>query len=154
VEQALAVGAITRDAIAQFLFPREDWRFTAFSLEGYPHLRQVCVAAPKIRNTGNCWEVCDEQRPSVLLLEHHLKALKLPTLLRDYASLAAVCAQERCDYPQYLLRLTERELIDRERRATERRIKDAQFPSSRPLTLLTSGAALGQRADGAGVVGL
>ena len=48
VEQALAVGAITRDAIAQFLFPREDWRFTAFSLEGYPHLRQVCVAAPKI----------------------------------------------------------------------------------------------------------
>jgi DNA replication protein DnaC len=66
--------------------------------------------------------------PSILLLEHHLKALKLPTLLRDYASVAAVCAQERRDYPQYLLRLTERELIDRERRATERRIKEAQFP--------------------------
>lgn len=66
--------------------------------------------------------------PSLLLLEHHLKALKLPTLLRDYVSMAAVCAQERCDYPQYLLRLTERELIDRERRATERRIKEAQFP--------------------------
>jgi len=66
--------------------------------------------------------------PTVLLLEHHLKALKLPTLLRDYASVAAVCAQERRDYPQYLLRLTERELIDRERRATERRIKEAQFP--------------------------
>jgi DNA replication protein DnaC len=66
--------------------------------------------------------------PSVLLLEHHLKALKLPTLLRDYASVASVCAQERCDYPQYLLRLTERELIDRERRATERRIKEAAFP--------------------------
>jgi DNA replication protein DnaC len=66
--------------------------------------------------------------PPLLLLEHHLKALKLPTLLRDYASVAAVCAQERCDYPQYLLRLTERELIDRERRATERRIKEAQFP--------------------------
>jgi DNA replication protein DnaC len=66
--------------------------------------------------------------PTILLLEHHLKALKLPTLLRDYASVAAVCAQERRDYPQYLLRLTERELIDRERRATERRIKEAQFP--------------------------
>jgi len=26
--------------------------------------------------------------PSVLLLEHHLKALKLPTLLRDYCSAA------------------------------------------------------------------
>ena len=66
--------------------------------------------------------------PSVLLLEHHLKALKLPTVLRDYASLAAGCSQDRSSYPQYLLRLVERELIDRERRATERRIKEATFP--------------------------
>jgi hypothetical protein len=48
VAQALAVGAITRDAIAQFLFPRPDWRFTAFSLAGHPHLRHVQVAAPDI----------------------------------------------------------------------------------------------------------
>jgi len=78
--------------------------------------------------------------PAVLLLEHHLKALKLPTLLRDYASVAAVCAQERCDYPQYLLRLTERELIDRERRATERRIKDAQFPVIKTIDTFDFGA--------------
>ncbi|MBA3357720.1 MAG: ATP-binding protein [Pyrinomonadaceae bacterium] len=68
------------------------------------------------------------QDPSTLLLEHHLKALKLPTFLRDYTNVAAVCSQERSSYPQYLFRLTERELIDRERRATERRIKEAQFP--------------------------
>ena len=66
--------------------------------------------------------------PSALLLEHHLKALKLPTILRDYTSLAAVCSQERSSFPQYLLRLVERELIDRERRAMERRIKEAAFP--------------------------
>jgi DNA replication protein DnaC len=54
--------------------------------------------------------------------------LKLPTFVRDYASVAAACAQERCDYPTYLLRLTERELIERERKAAERRIKDARFP--------------------------
>ena len=78
--------------------------------------------------------------PSVLLLEHHLKALKRPTLLRDYASVAAVCAAERCDYPQYLLRLTERELIDRERRATERRIKDAQFPVIKTIDSFDFGA--------------
>lgn len=70
---------------------------------------------------------------SVLLLEHHLKALKLPTLLRDYASVAAVCSQDRSSYPQYLMRLVERELIDRERRATERRIKEAQFPVIKTL---------------------
>jgi len=66
-------------------------------------------------------------KPTVLL-EHHLKALKLPTILREYAPVAAHCAKERCDYPTYLLRLSERELIDRERRAAERRIKAARFP--------------------------
>ena len=42
------IGAITRDAIAQFLYPREDWRATVFSLDGHPHLRQVHVDAPQL----------------------------------------------------------------------------------------------------------
>ena len=57
-----------------------------------------------------------------------MQARRRPTVRRDYASVGAVCSQERCRYPQYLLRLVERALIDRERRATERRIKAAQFP--------------------------
>ena len=64
---------------------------------------------------------------STVLLEHHLKQLKLPTMLREYASLAVACTHDRCDYPSYLLRLSERELLDRERRAAERRIKAARF---------------------------
>ena len=48
VEQALVVGAITRDAVAQFLYPREDWGVTLFSLDGHPHLRHVRVAAPNL----------------------------------------------------------------------------------------------------------
>lgn len=71
--------------------------------------------------------------PSTLLLEHHLKVLKLPTFLRDYKAVAAVCAQERDDYPAFLLRLAERELIDREQRAAERRIRDARFPVLKTL---------------------
>ena len=58
------------------------------------------------------------KEPPTLLLEHHLKALKLPTILREYAATAVVCGQERSDYATFLLRLTEKELIDRERRAT------------------------------------
>jgi hypothetical protein len=50
VEKALAVGAVTRDGIAQFLFPREDWRCTVFSLDGYPHLRAVHIAPPDIQS--------------------------------------------------------------------------------------------------------
>ena len=42
------------------------------------------------------------KNPAVLLLEHHLKELKLPTFLRDYDSVGAVCSQERCDYPQIM----------------------------------------------------
>lgn len=63
-----------------------------------------------------------------LLLEHHLKQLRLPTILREYDKVARQCAVERVDYPRYLLRITELELLDRERRATERRIRQAKFP--------------------------
>jgi len=45
VEKALSVGALTRDAIGQFLYPAEDIRLTAFRLDGHPHLRSVQVAA-------------------------------------------------------------------------------------------------------------
>lgn len=73
------------------------------------------------------------QAAATLLLDHHLKALKLPTFQRDYASVGAVCGQERADYATYLLRLAERELIDRERRACERRIKEAAFPVAKTI---------------------
>lgn len=66
--------------------------------------------------------------PFTLLLRHHLKVLKLPTMLRDYAAVAAACGQERIDYAGFLLRLAERELLERERKATERRLKEAAFP--------------------------
>ena len=60
---------------------------------------------------------------STLLLEHHLKELKLPSFLREYGKMAAQCAAEGVDHPQYLLRLAELELIDRHQRMVERRIR-------------------------------
>ena len=45
-----------------------------------------------------------------LLLAHHLKALKLPTFLREDDKLAQHCAAEGIDHPRYLLRLAELEL--------------------------------------------
>ena len=74
----------------------------------------------------------NQSKPTVLL-EYNLKQLKLPSMLREYTSLAAVCSKERADYPTYLLRLSERELLDRERRAAERRIKAAKFPVIKTL---------------------
>jgi DNA replication protein DnaC len=71
-------------------------------------------------------------KPTVLL-EHYLKQLKLPTMLREYAKLASVCQSERADYQTFLLRLSEREVQDRELRAAERRVKDAKFPVVKTL---------------------
>jgi DNA replication protein DnaC len=68
-----------------------------------------------------------------LLLAHHLKALKLPTFLREYDKLARQCAAEGVDHTRYLLRLAELELIERERRMVDRRIKDAKFPAVKSL---------------------
>ena len=68
-----------------------------------------------------------------LLLAHHLKALKLPTFLREYDKLARQCAAEGLDHIRFLLRLAELELIDRERRMVERRIKEARFPAVKSL---------------------
>jgi hypothetical protein len=42
-----------------------------------------------------------------LLLGHHLKALKLPTFLREYEKLARQCAAEGLDHVRFLLRLDE-----------------------------------------------
>jgi DNA replication protein DnaC len=68
-----------------------------------------------------------------VLLAHHLKTLKLPTFLREYDKLAQQCAADGVDHVRYLLRLAELELIERERRMVERRIKAARFPVVKSL---------------------
>ena len=71
-------------------------------------------------------------RPT-LLLEHHLKELKLPTFLREYGKLAAQCAAEGVSHPDYLLRLAEMEITDRHQRMVQRRIRAARFPAIKGL---------------------
>jgi DNA replication protein DnaC len=71
--------------------------------------------------------------PPAVLLAHHLKELRLPTCLREYERLARQCATEGVDHVRYLLRLVELELMERERRLVERRIKSAHFPVSKSL---------------------
>ncbi|MFC1537734.1 IS21-like element helper ATPase IstB [Gemmatimonadota bacterium] len=72
-------------------------------------------------------------RKATVLLEHYLKQLKLPTVLREYTKLADVCQAERADYQTFLLRLSEREIQDREVRAAERRLKAAKFPVTKTM---------------------
>jgi DNA replication protein DnaC len=62
-----------------------------------------------------------------VLLGHHLKALKLPIFVRAYDKVARQCAAEGVDHVRYLLRLAELEMIDREQRLVERRIRATRF---------------------------
>ncbi len=70
---------------------------------------------------------------STVLLKHHLKQLKLPTMLAECEKIAARAAKDNLDHLAFLLQLCELELIDRERRAGERRLKAARFPSHKTL---------------------
>jgi DNA replication protein DnaC len=70
---------------------------------------------------------------STVLLKHHLKALKLPTMHAECEAMAARCARENADHLGFLLRLCERELLEREGRAAQRRLKAARFPTVKTL---------------------
>jgi DNA replication protein DnaC len=70
---------------------------------------------------------------STVLLKHHLKALRLPTILDECDKVAGRCAAENADHLSFLLQLCELELIERERKAAERRLKAARFPAAKTL---------------------
>jgi hypothetical protein len=53
---------------------------------------------------------------STVLLKHHLKALKLPTVLSECEKVANRCAAENVDHLGFLLQVADLELIDRERK--------------------------------------
>lgn len=69
----------------------------------------------------------------LILLKHQLTALRLPTVKAECEQTARECAAEGVDHLGFLLRLCERELADRERRACQRRIRAAKFPQMKSL---------------------
>lgn len=70
---------------------------------------------------------------ATVLVKHHLKQLKLPTMHSECEKIAARAATENLDHLAFLLSLCELELVDRERRAAERRLKAARFPAHKTL---------------------
>jgi|TARA_Y100000310_G_C20522214_1_gene734234 DNA replication protein DnaC len=70
---------------------------------------------------------------SDVLLKSHLKTLKLPTILQEYARAARQCAQEDRSFEDFLLYLVELEVAERHRKACERRLKQAAFPTAKEI---------------------
>jgi DNA replication protein DnaC len=70
---------------------------------------------------------------SVVLLHHHLKALRLPTVKAECEKVAQQCAADNADHLSFLLQLLELELLDRDKRSADRRLKAAKFPTIKTL---------------------
>ncbi|SIO09501.1 DNA replication protein DnaC [Singulisphaera sp. GP187] len=66
-------------------------------------------------------------------LKPMLRSLKLPTIGAECEKVARQCASERVDHLGYLPRVCELEMIERERKASARRLKDARFPAVKTL---------------------
>ncbi len=75
---------------------------------------------------------------NTVLVKHHLKTLKLPTMHAECEKIAQRCAADNADHLAFLLQLCELELIERERRAAERRLKAARFPACKLLDVIAT----------------
>lgn len=104
-------------------------------IEAAPPALSPAAAAPPVASPAPAGGSADK------LLADRLKALKLPTFLSRHAELARQCAAEGLDHSDYLLRLAELELSERERRLVERRIKAARFPAAKSLDSFDFAAA-------------
>ena len=134
VQDTLQLGAISFDAVKRLLLCRIEGRPPRLDLDLYPYLpRGQREDHPRHGLHGPPVGKGGMSTRSTLLLEHHLKELKLPTFLREYRKLATQCAAEGADHPDYLLRLAELELIDRHQRMVQRRIRAAHFPATKSL---------------------
>ena len=147
VQDSLRLGAVGYDAIKHLVLCRIERRPPKLDLDIYPYLPRARVAMTSAASYMNLLQEAGEAREPdreenrqcvmtdtpQLLLAHHLKALRLPTFLREYDKLARQCAAEGVDHVRYLVRLAELELIDRERRMVERRIRLAKFPAVKSL---------------------
>ena len=67
------------------------------------------------------------------LLETHLRQLRIPTFLQNYAQFAADASRNKQDHVRYLLALAEVEVTQREQNQRARRIKAARFPVLKEL---------------------
>ena len=138
VMAAAAIGTTSSDAIALILAQRAERAVTLFALDGHPHLQAFAIEPPDLRAYAALGRqgarlMKQLESTSLVLLHHHLKALRLPTITAECEKLARQAAADNADHLTYLLQLTELELLERERKAAERRLKAAHFPTHKTL---------------------
>lgn len=69
----------------------------------------------------------------MILLEQHLKSLKLPTFLKCHQEVANQCREKGQDYKDFLMQLSEMEVLSRHNRSVQQKIKKARLPNLKTL---------------------
>jgi DNA replication protein DnaC len=75
------------------------------------------------------------------LLNDNLKSLKLSTMIRNLPSHLRQAKQDKLDYDEFLLNLTEDEVLVRKENGRKRRLREAKFPLLKPLETFNFEAA-------------
>jgi DNA replication protein DnaC len=75
------------------------------------------------------------------LLMENLKVLKLSAMKRDLKSLLRQAKQDNLGYDEFLLNLTDVEVLTRKENGFRRRLSEAKFPLVKPLETFDFGAA-------------
>jgi DNA replication protein DnaC len=75
------------------------------------------------------------------LLTENLKSLKLSTMISNLASHLRQAKQDKLEYEEFLLNLTEAEVQVRKENGCKRRLREAKFPLIKPLETFDFGAA-------------
>ncbi len=75
------------------------------------------------------------------LLNDNLKSLKLSTMIRNLQSHLRQAKQDKLDYDEFLLNLTEAEVQVRKENGLKRRLREAKFPLLKPLETFNFEAA-------------
>lgn len=71
--------------------------------------------------------------PKQMLLESHLKRLKMPKTIKIYESMAREAVENNLSYEEYLLCVIEQEIQQRESNSVQRGIRNAAFPVIKTL---------------------
>ena len=75
------------------------------------------------------------------LLNDNLKSLKLSTMIRNLQRHLRQAKQDKLDYDEFLLNLTEDEVLVRKENGRKRRLREAKFPLLKPLETFNFDAA-------------
>jgi DNA replication protein DnaC len=71
---------------------------------------------------------------NTVLLESHLKTLRLPTFVKEYAKAAKQSGERGDSHESFLEHLAESEVNQRDSKASIRRLKQASFPANKDLS--------------------